>query len=140
MDQPQSAMAQKIAQAARASQHERTGHLPESVTVVQSEGTLVITLHGALSPAEQTLAGSREGADKVQEFHRQLFNNSSELLRKEIESITGVAVREAAAEVDTSNGSMVHAFTTGTMVQVFLLAGRIPGQTWNASEHVQKSH
>src|ERR1700756_3957704 len=101
MDQPQSAMAQKIAQAARASQHERTGHRPESVTVVQSQGTLVITLHGALSPAERTLAGSREGADKVQEFHRQLFNNSSQLLRKEIESITGVAVREAAAEVDT---------------------------------------
>jgi GrpB-like predicted nucleotidyltransferase (UPF0157 family) len=30
-------------------------------------------------------------------------------------------VREAAAEIETETGTVVHAFTTGAMVQVFLL-------------------
>ena len=126
MDQTQLTMAQQIAKAASAFQEERTGRAPQAVTVAQSDGTLVITLYGALSPAEQTMAKSPEGAAKVQEFHRQLFNNASESLRQAIKRITGVEVREAAAEVETSTGTVVHAFTTGTMVQVFLMAQSMP--------------
>ena len=103
------------------------------MTVVLSEDTLVITLHEALSPAEKALARSPEGAAQVQEFHRQLFNNSADLLRQEIKRITGVAVREATAEVETTTGTVVQAFTTGTMVQVFQLAGRISADTWNGN-------
>jgi len=108
----------------------RTGHRPQSATVVLSEDTVVITLHGALSPAEKALAQSPEGAAQVQEFHRQLFNNSSEPLRREIKKITGVEVRKATAEVETTTGAVVHAFTTGTVVQVYLLAGEVPPEAW----------
>jgi uncharacterized protein YbcI len=74
MNQSQSTMAQQIAQAAIAFEQRRTGnHVPKSVTVVLSEGTLVITLHEALSPAERVLAESPAGAAQMQEFHRQLF-------------------------------------------------------------------
>src|SRR5436190_565138 len=110
-------------------QHKRTGHEPHAVTVVLSGETLVITLHGALSPAEKVLAGSPAGAAKVQEFHRQLFTNSSESLRQEIKRITGVEVREAAADLEPTTGAIVHAFTTGTMVQVFLLTTNTPTTT-----------
>jgi len=134
MNKPNSSLAQQIAQAAKTLQHERTRHMPQSVTVVQSDGTLVITLHGALSEAEMALARSHEGAAKVQEFHRQLFANSVEPLQQEIKRITGVAVRKAAAEVETSTGTVVHAFTTGTMVQVFLLARGMPANKWSESE------
>jgi len=65
----------------------------------------------------------------VQEFHRQLFASSVDSLRKEIKRITGVEVREAAAEVETKTGTVVHAFTSGTMVQVFLLAGNLSART-----------
>ena len=41
---------------------QRTGHEPQSVAVVLSGDTLLITLHGALSPAEKALAQSPEGA------------------------------------------------------------------------------
>jgi hypothetical protein len=52
MNKSKSTMAQQIAQAAIAFEQRRTGnHVPKSVTVVLSEGTLVITLHEALSPA-----------------------------------------------------------------------------------------
>jgi uncharacterized protein YbcI len=123
-------MAQRVAQAAVAFQQQRTGHAPESVTVVLSGDTLMVAMHGALTKAEKILAKSPEGAAKVQEFHRQLFSNSSEPLRQEIKKITGVDVRESAAEIETSTGAIVHAFTTGTMVQVFLLAQEVAPGSW----------
>ncbi len=126
-------MAQQIAVAASAFEQTRTGHTPSAVTVVLSGETLVVTLHGALSPAEKALAQTPDGAVQVQDFHRQLFNDSAETLRREIKRITGVDVREATAEVETKTGTVVHVFTTGTMVQVFLLANGIPADTWNNS-------
>jgi len=125
MDKTESTMAQELAAAARAFQLQQTGRAPTTVTVVMSEDTLVVTLHDALSPAEQELARSREGAANLREFHQLLFRNSVGSLRTEIERITGRKVREAAAEVDPGTGSVVHAFTTGTTVQVFLLDGRL---------------
>src|SRR5260370_42134010 len=76
MNKSSMTMAQKVAQAASAFEERRSGHAPRSVTVVLSEETLVITLHGVLSPAERALAKSPEGAAQVQEFHRQLFLTS----------------------------------------------------------------
>jgi uncharacterized protein YbcI len=133
MQIPKQTMAQRVAEVASSFQLQRTGVSPQSVTVVQSDGTLVITLHGALSEAEKALARSPEGAAKVQEFHRQLFSNASDALRQEIERITGARVQEAAAEVETASGTVVHAFTTGDMVQVFLLTQNIPAATWSGS-------
>lgn len=126
-------MAQQVAVAASAFQQHRTGIAPKAVTVVLSNDTLVITLHGALSPAEKSLASSPAGALEVQDFHRKLFASSAEPLRKEIKRITGVDVREAAAEVEPATGTVVQVFTTGTMVQVFLLDHSIPASTWNAN-------
>jgi uncharacterized protein YbcI len=125
--------AQQIAQAASAFEKQRTGHAPTSVTVVLSEDTLVITLHGALSPAEKALAQSPAGAAQVQEFHRQLFNNSADTLRKEIKRITGREVREATAEVEPTTGTVVQAFTTGTVVQVYLLAHGGSAESWSGN-------
>jgi uncharacterized protein YbcI len=142
MNKPDSTMAQQVAEAVSAFQQRRTGYAPKAVTVVLSEDTLVVTLHEALSPAERTLARTPAGAHQVQEFHRQLFKDSVGLLRQEIKRITGVAVGEAAAEIETTTGAVVHAFTTGAMVQVFRLAGRISAETWNRSGpdgHAQKT-
>lgn len=134
MTEPEPTLARQIADAAIAFDRMRTGsHEPRSVTVVLSDGTLVITLHDALSPAERDLARSPAGAAQVQEFHRQLFASSSDALRQEIKRITGMDVREATAEVEPASGTVVRAFTTGTVVQVFLLTGRTPTETWSGS-------
>ena len=130
MNTPIPTVAQQLAQAVRKFQEQQTGHAPKSVTVVLSEDTLVVTLHSALSPAEQVLAQSPQGATELQEYHRALFRNSVESLRKEITRITGREVREAAAEFDPTTGCIVHAFTTGTMVQVFLLAESGPTEIY----------
>lgn len=139
MENSQSSMAQQVAVAASAFQQQRTGHAPKTVTVVLSKDTLVITLHGALSPAEQAMAASPVGAARVQEFHRQLFSNSSDALRQEIKRITGVEVREAVAEVEAVSGIVVHALSNGTMVQVFLLAETLSVELWNGNGFGQQS-
>jgi hypothetical protein len=72
------------------------------------------------------MAQSPAGAVKVQEFHRQLFLDAADTLRHEIKRITGMDVREATAEVEPRTGAVVHVFTSGTMVQVFLLSGKVP--------------
>jgi uncharacterized protein YbcI len=133
MVKTESGTAQQIAQAAIAFELQRTGHAPKTVTVVLSGDTLVITLHGSLSPVEKELAKSPAGAAQVQDFHRQLFASSAGALREEIRRITGVEVREAAAEIETKTGTVVQVFTTGTMVQVFLLAHGVPEGKWSGS-------
>ena len=95
--------------------------MPESVTAELVDVSLVITLHGELSPAEIDLAQTPGGAAEVQELHRKLFLTSCGSLLKEIEVIAGVAVLEATSEVTTE---------TGTVVQVFVLAASVPASTW----------
>ena len=129
MNELNSDIAQQLARAASDLQTQRTGHMPKAVTVVLGEDTLVVTLHGALTPAEKALAKSTSGAARVQEFHRQLFAGSDDDMRQEIKRITGRQVREAAAEIETATGTVVHAFTTGAMVQVFLLTQAVPSNT-----------
>src|SRR6478672_6485532 len=125
MTVPDPRVAHEIARAASAFEEQRTGHAPKSVTVALAADTLVVTLHGTLSEAEKLLARTPEGAAKVQQFHRQVFDEAAEPLRAEIKRITGVAVREARAAVEPATGTVVKVFTTGTMVQVFLLAGAV---------------
>jgi uncharacterized protein YbcI len=133
MEKPDPSVAQQIAQAAIACQQQRTGHEPKSAAVVLSGESLLITLYGALSPAEKALAQNPEGAAQVQEFHRQLFASSADELRQEIKRIAGVDVHEATAEIETTSGTVVHVFTTGTMVQVFSLAQRVPADSWSGN-------
>lgn len=128
-----STAARQIAQAVRDFEKKVRGHAPRSVSVVLGKDTVVVTLHGALTPAERALAQSPDGAARVQELHRRLFDGSAAELREEIRRITGVAVREAAAEIEPATGTVVKVFTTGTTVQVFLLAGDVPASSWSDS-------
>ena len=131
MDRANPTMAHQIALAARALQRQSTGRVPKSVTVMMSENTLVVTLHEALSPAEKALALTPAGAATLQEFHRQLFIESCSSLRRDIKTITGVDVCGASTQVDASTGATVQAFADGTLVQVFLLAGKVPAGAWS---------
>ena len=52
---------------------------------------------------------------------------------QEITKITGMEVREATAEIEPASGAVVQAFTNGTLVQVFQLAGSAATQAWTGS-------
>jgi uncharacterized protein YbcI len=123
MDISKLTMPEEIAQSASALEYRRTGNMRKWVTVFLNGDTLIITLHGALSPVEQTLARGPEGAAQVQELHQQLFTSSADSMTQELKRITGAEVREVTVEIETISGTVVHAFTTDTMAeQVFLLA------------------
>jgi uncharacterized protein YbcI len=124
-------MAQQIAQVAEAFEQERTGHRPKSVTVVLNDDVLVIMLHGALSEAEKALARDPDGAAHLQEFHQQLFASAAGSLRREIERITDVKVRETTAEIEPRTGTVVRAFASGTVMQMFLLADNVVTDIWS---------
>src|ERR1019366_290519 len=129
MTQPPS-MAQQIAQSAIAFEEQRLGRKPSSVTVVLGGDTLVITMHGVLSPGEKALAASPAGAAKLQKFHQQLFQLSSDPLRNEIKRITGLEICDDDKNKATAD---VQVFSVGTVVQVFLLAGRLPAESWDGT-------
>ena len=133
MDKSHASIAEQIARVAQVFEQRRTGHAPKSVSVALNGDTLVITLHGALSPAETTVAQTSAGAARMQEFHRQLFANSAGPLLEEIKRITGVEVRGANAELATMTGAVMQVFATGTVVQVFLLAEKVPADAWSGS-------
>ena len=120
-------MAQQIAQTAIAFEEQRLGRKPTSVTVVLGGDTLIITMHGVLSPAEKALAASPAGASQLQEFHQQLFKISSDPLRQEIKRITGLEICEVAKDKTTA---AVQVLLVGTVVQVFLLDGSLPADRW----------
>lgn len=122
-------VAEQIAHAVCIFQRLATGHTPRAVSVVLSTDTLVVTLHEALTPAERAVFQSENGAARVREFHQHLFANSSRSLRQEIQFITGLHVRDATAEVEPKTGAIMHAFTTGDMVQVVLLKPNMPATT-----------
>ena len=124
-------MAEQVARSVAAFQRESTGREPASVSVVLAGDTLVVTLHGALSPAEQAMSRTPEGAAKVHEFHRQLFLNASDTLRNDIKRITGMDVREATVEVEPKTGAVMQVFSSGAMVQVFMLSGKVPAGSFS---------
>ena len=121
MNETDSPIPKQLSRMAGRLQEQRTGLAPKSVTAVLSEDTLVLTLYDTLTPAEKALARTAEGAAQLQEFHHQLFSGESESMFREIKTITGREVREATAEIDTATGAVVHTFSNGAMVQVFLL-------------------
>ena len=117
--------AKQLADLARQFETHRTGRAPDSVTAVLIDNSLVITLRGVLSSAEQELAKTPVGAAHVRENHRQLFIASGGSLQHQIEVLTGVAVLEATSEVATH---------TGTVVYVVLLASSVEASTWTEAK------
>ena len=121
MKETNSDIVHQLARLASRFQEQRTGHAPKEANVVLDDDLLIVTLRDALTPAEKALARSPKGAAQVQDFHRQLFADSTDEMWREIKRITGRQVREASAEIETATGAVAHAFTSGAMVQVFLL-------------------
>ena len=79
-----STMAEQIALAASLFERRRTGHARKWLTVFLNADTMVITLHGALTAAEKSLAEREAGAARLLEFHRRLFTRASASLWRKI--------------------------------------------------------
>ena len=118
--------ARQVAQAAGAFEHLLTGRAPKSVTVVADGRWMVVSLHESFSAVERRLVADEDGADRVRDYHRYLFENSLDALRSHVRQSTGVELRGAIAHVDTATGSVLKTFTTNPAVELFLLGQGLP--------------
>jgi uncharacterized protein YbcI len=119
LDKSKSSMAQQIARAAVAFVCQRTGQVPGSVDVAQSDETLVITLRNTLAPAVRAQSRHPETASKLHEVYRELFAESSGWLRREISRITELQVLAVTAAVEAATGAVVVVLTTGRVPGAF---------------------
>lgn len=124
----------KVAHTVHDFQRQRTGYTPKSVTVVLSDGMMVITLLEALTPAETILCQTEKGTVRLRDFHAELVRDSLGLLGAEIERISGIPLQEVVVDIDSITGDIIHIYATGTPLQVFKLAGDLSVETLIESE------
>ena len=79
----------QLAEIAGVQQQLRTGHSPQQVDVAMAGDALVLVLHDALTTVEKKLAQDPQAGDQLQAFHRELFLNSSNTMKREITRVTG---------------------------------------------------
>ncbi len=128
----QLSMEQQIAQSVTTFVEQRLGRKTTSVTVALGGNSLVIAMHGVLSPGEQVLAANPAGAAPLQQFHQQLFQRWSDPLRREIQKITGLELSDAAKDMAT----VVKLRSVGTVVQTFLLVDCLPSDCWGGTGEI----
>ena len=130
-------LARTVAQVTASFEHLLLGRSPTSVSVVAEDDWMVVNLHEPLSPTEQRLARDDEGAHRVHDFHRYLFENTLDSLLRQIRRRTGVVLRGAIAHVDLQTGSVLKTLTTRPEVDLFLLGPGLPALGVPVNDHLR---
>lgn len=122
-------LARQVAQATGTFENMLLHRVPRSVSVVASDTWMMVHLHEDFDAVERRLAaeGDGDGRQRVEEFHRFLFENSLPSLRSHVWRATGVMLRGAVAHVDVDNGTVLKTFTTHPSVDLFVLGRGVPG-------------
>lgn len=122
MENADTIMARRVARAACDFDQRLTGRVAQFVTAVLTDDTLVVSIHGVLSPSEHRRAASRSGAAEVREQHCRQLADSLGALRQHIKQAIGLDVCGATAEIEGASGLLVKTFTTSTGVALYLAA------------------
>ena len=75
---------------------------------------ILVRLRGVLTPAEMTLAETREGQQLVKETRRQLFESSRPLIEDIVRDIVGCGVISLHTDMSTKTGERVIVLTVDT--------------------------
>jgi len=130
-------LARQVACAAGAFEHGLLGRTPTSVTVVAAGAWMVVHVHESFSPVERRLASSgEEGAQRVREASRQIFEHTADALLEHVRRSTGVEFRGALAHVDTVTQSVIKTLSTGPVIDVFLLGQGLPTLGVPVNDHL----
>ena len=106
MEKTDLTITEQIARAASRFEHSVRAVATDGWPSFLNADTMVITLHAALTAAEKAFAACPAGAAQVQDSPP-LFTTAPTSLWKRIRRITGMQVREATAEVETTTGTVV---------------------------------
>ena len=101
----------QLTEAVIAFQRDQMSVTAESVWVDLHPGALVVTVRGAISPAEQSCARDGKGRELLDRFYSRLFEVSKRTLEEAVEAILGLPMRQSRLCVDTESGAQVILFT-----------------------------
>lgn len=127
-------LARQVAQAAGTFENMLLHRVPRAVSVVATEGWMVVHLQEDFDAMERRLAVG-DGRHRVEEFHRFLFENSLPSLRAHVRRATGVNLEGAVAHVDAENGTVLKTFSTHHTVDLFVLGPGLPGLGVPVNDH-----
>lgn len=129
-------VARQVAQAAGTFEHLLLGRAPTSVTVVTHGDWMVVSLHEPFTAPERRMTRDGEGAERVRDFHRYLFEHSLDSLIAHVRRRTGVDLCAAIVHVDVVTGSVIKTFATSPDVDLFLLGRGLPALGVPVNAHV----
>ena len=89
---------------------EYMGRGPKEANTYVIEDMVLIRLKGVLTPAEQKLAISQEGADLIKKTRVQLLENARTLLEKIIKDIMGYNVKSMHSDISAKTGERIIIF------------------------------
>ncbi len=100
----------KISEAMIKFEKEFMGRGPMETDTFIIKDAVLIRLKGVLTPAEEHLAKSSEGADLIKKTRVQLLEGARALLRNIIINITGCQIRSLHSDISTKTGERVIVF------------------------------
>lgn len=128
--------ARQVASAVSGFEHGLLGRSPTSVTVIGTGSWMVVHFHEPFSALERRLARENDaGAERVREFHRDLFARTAGALLEHVHAATGVRFHGAIAHVDTATGSVVKTLATIPDVDLFVMGRGLPALGVPVNEH-----
>jgi len=90
---------------------EYMGRGPHETKAYIMKDIVFIRLKGVLTPAEEQLSKSAEGAELIKKVRIQLLENSKKVLEKIILEITGCQVKSLHTDISTRTGERIIVFT-----------------------------
>ncbi len=100
----------KISEAMIKFEKEFMGRGPMETDTFIIKDAILIRLKGVLTPAEEQLAKSQEGADLIKKTRVQLLEGARALLKSIILNITGCQIRSLHSDISTRTGERVIVF------------------------------
>ncbi len=97
----------KISEAMIKFEKEFMGRGPMETDTLIIKDAILIRLKGVLTPAEEQLAKSPDGADLIKKTRVQLLEGARSLLRNIILDITGCQIKSVHSDIRTTTGERV---------------------------------
>jgi uncharacterized protein YbcI len=101
----------KISEAMVKFEKEFMGRGPNETVTYIIKDIIFIRLKGVLTPAEEQLAKTAEGADLIKKTRVQLLEGAKLLLKNIITEITGCQIKSLHTDISTKTGERVIIFT-----------------------------
>ncbi|MCX5776955.1 MAG: DUF2294 domain-containing protein [Candidatus Firestonebacteria bacterium] len=101
----------KISEAIIKFEKDYMGRGPVETRTFLMEDLVIIRLKGVLTPAEERLAKTKDGAEIIKKTRALLIEEAKEILSEMIHEITGIKVLSLHTDVSTKTGERIIVFT-----------------------------